>query len=330
MMENIRLFDPSEAEYEAIFAIEQAVWPENPTTVTEFKHADASKKPTEFKQRFVVERNGRLVAFAPVGQVTWASDDGRYRMNITVHPDFERQGIGTAVYEHILTILHQRTPKPLILESGTYQHKPQSIQFLKKRGFRQVMRWIISTLAVPNFDVNQFIALRQKIADQEIEIRSLSAQKPLDPNWQQNLWELDWALTLDEPLPYEPKKVPFADYVQKFIHEPGAVHEAWFVALADGRYVGMSQLMISEIDPTLMFTGFTGVIRSHRCRGLATVLKTVAIEYAQNKGIQLIRTGNEESNPMYTLNRKLGFTDLTATLAFEKAVANNDSEMKIR
>lgn len=67
-----------------------------------------------------------------------------------------------------------------------------------------------------------------------------------------------------------------------------------------------------------MPTGLTGIVRSHCRRGLATLLKTHAIRYAKEQGIQSIRTGNEENNPMYTLNRKLGFQDLTANLAFEK------------
>lgn len=319
-MEHIRLFDPTDEEYEAIFAVEQAVWPENATTVTEFKHIDATQKPDVFRQRYVVKRHGRIIAFAVLGQVTWSSDTDRYRINITVHPDFERQGVGTAVYNHLLAVLQEQTPPATILESGTYQHKQQSVRFLQKRGFEQVMRWVISTLDVPHFDASQFVVLRQKIADQGIEIRPLSVQKSHDPNWQENLWELDWALTQDEPLPYEPAKLPFAEYVAKFIHEPGALHEAWFVAMDNGRYVGMSQLMANELNPNMMFTGFTGVVRSHRRRGLATVLKVTATEYAQMNGIQLIRTGNEEHNPMVELNKKLGFKDLTANLAFERGL----------
>lgn len=317
-MDTIRLFQPTDEEYEAIFAVELAVWPDNPTTVSEFKHIDATKKPDEFNERYVVERHGRIVAFASAGYVTWAQADGRYRFNITVQPAFEKQGIGTAVYDHLLSRIKQQTPNAVFLESGTYQHKSQSVRFLEKRGFTQVMRWIISTLDVPHFDVAAFVELRQKIADQGIEIRPLSSQKDIDPNWQQNMWELDWELTLDEPLPYPPKKVSFADYVQKFIQEPGAILEGWFVALDNGRYVGMSQLMLNELNPTMMVTGFTGVVRTHRRRGLATVLKSYATEYAQEAGIKLIRTGNEESNPIYTLNQKLGFKELTANLAFEK------------
>ncbi len=318
----IRLFQPDEAEYEAIFAVAKAVWPENPTTVAEFKHADATHNPAHFRERMVVEENGRIIAFATCSNVWWSSDPDRYRFSIAVHPDFERQGIGTAVYEHILNRCNAQTPPPRILESGTYQHKTQSVRFLQKHGFHIVMRWIISTLDVPAFDVAQFAALRQRIAGRGIAIRPLPQQIPHDPDWQKHLWELDWALTQDEPLPFTPQQLPLEEFVQRHIEAPNVIHDAWFVALDNGRYVGMTQLERNESDPTRYSTGFTGTVRSHRRIGLATALKTCAIEYAQQQGIQLIRTGNEESNPMYLLNKKLGFTDSTANLAFEKEMSD--------
>ena len=314
----IRPFEKKNTEYEAIFAVEKAVWPENPTTVAEYKYADTTHNPEHFKERIVVEKNGRIVAFAGYGIVWWMSDQGRYRLGITVHPDYERQGIGTAVYKHMLTRLNEQPIKPKILECGTYQHKPQSIRFIEKLGFTLAMRWIISTLDVPNFDVTQFAELRQKIVSQGIVIRNVPEQMDHDPDWQTNLWELDWALTLDEPQTSEPQKLPFEEFVKRYIDAPQMIMDAWYVALENGRYVGMTQLESNESDPTRYSTGFTGVVRSHRRRGLATALKTYAIEYAQQQGIQLIRTGNEENNPMYDLNRALGFTDLTANLAFEK------------
>ncbi len=314
----IRLFQKTNDEYEAIFAVEKAVWPENPTTVAEFRHADETHNPEYFRERVVVEENGRIVAFAAYGSIWWADDSGRYRFSITVHPDFQKQGIGTAVYEHILNRFNEQTPPPRILESGTYQHKPHSIQFLEKRGFHIVMRWIVSSLDVPAFDVSEFAKLRQKITDRGIEIRPLPQQIPHDPDWQKHVWELDWELTQDEPLPFTPQQLPLEEFVRKHIEAPNLLHDAWFVSLDNGRYVGMTQLERNESDPTRYSTGFTGTVRSHRRLGLATTLKTYAIEYAQQQGIQIIRTGNEESNPMCLLNQKLGFTDLTANLAFEK------------
>lgn len=319
-MMKIQAFEPTEETYEALVLIEKAIWPDNFMTLAELKHFDAARSPDFYYQRLTAAADGRIVAFANYGETPGSYLPGKYRLRINVHPTYERQGIGTAVYNHIIHTLHQRTPAPVLLESGTYEHKPQSIHFLQKRGFKQVMRWIISTLDIQSFDISRFAPLRQKVADAGIAIRPLTVQKELDPHWQQNIYDLDWKLTLDEPLPTPPTKLPLAQYIKQEIEQPNALHDAWYVALDHGRYVGMTQLMKSETDPTRYNTGFTGVVRSHRRRGLATALKTYAIEYAQQRDGRLLRTGNEEHNPMYTLNRHLGFTDLTANLAFEKTL----------
>ncbi len=317
-MMKIQAFEPTEEMYTALVLIEKAIWPDNFTTLTEFKHFDATRSPDFYYQRLMVTVDGHVIAFANCGETPGSHLPGKYRLRINVHPAYERQGIGTAVYNHIIHMLYQRDPQPVLLESGTYEHKPQSIRFLQKRGFKQVMRWIISTLDIQSFDASRFAPLRQNIADAGIAIRPLTMQKELDPHWQQHIYDLDWELTLDEPLPTPPTKLPLAQYVAQVIEQPNILHEAWYVALHHDRYVGMTQLMKSETDPTHFNTGFTGVVRSHRRRGLATALKTYAIEYAQQRHGRLLRTGNEEHNPMYTLNRHLGFTDLTANLAFEK------------
>lgn len=89
------------------------------------------------------------------------------------------------------------------------------------------------------------------------------------------------------------------------------------VALNKGEVIGDSTLeSCSKLG--ILTTGFTGVLRSYRQRGLATALKVRTIEYAKANGYQAIRTGNEENNPMLALNKKLGFVEITARLAFEK------------
>ncbi|KAA3661011.1 MAG: GNAT family N-acetyltransferase [Chloroflexi bacterium] len=315
-MFNIRPFQKNDAEYDAIAAVEKAVFPDNPETVEDFKYSDQTRNPNLMYHRLVVVHDGQIVGFAIYAQ---QSVSGRYHFYITVHPDFERRGVGTAVYNHILNAITPLTPAPEMLGTGCYEHKPQSIQFLQKREFKQVMRWVISTLDVATFDDTPFASLAAKIADQGIDIMPLSTLKTIDPTWQNQLYELDWLLTLDEPQPYLPKKPEFAQYVKREIENPNLLHDAWFVARENGRYVGMTQLTKSD-DLTTYKTGFTGTVRSHRRRGLATLLKTNAIHYAKQSGIRTIRTGNEENNPMYALNLKLGFKDLTANLAFEKVI----------
>lgn len=313
-MFKIREFQPTKEEYDAITAIEAAIWEDNASSAKEFAYFDQTRDKAYRYERYVVEQAGQIMAF---GHWRQQREDGRYRLRIFVHPEFERQGIGTAVYDHFINLIRQQTPAPTIIESGTYSHKPQSVRFLQKRGFSQVMRWVISLLDVQSFNIESFAGLEQKISDRGIEFISLPKLGERDANWQRAIYELDWEIAQDEPLPYAPQKPPFELYQKHEFENPNQILEAWFVAIDNGRYVGMTQLFRTD-DPTLIKTGFTGTVRSHRRRGIATLLKAKAINYAKQSGVQALRTGNEENNPMLLLNKKLGFKELTANLAFEK------------
>jgi GNAT superfamily N-acetyltransferase len=317
-MFTIRPFDPIDEEYEAIAAIAKAVWMYNSPTAADYKHRDRGWDSTYLYQRLVVEENGRLLAVASYNETPWSYLPGKYQWQILVHPDQERWGIGSAVYEHIQLALQQREPAPTLIVTMTREDKPQSIRFLQKRGYQQTMRWLVSQLDVTQFEAARFAGLRQKLANEGIVIRTLPEQIEIDPGWQRAIYDLDWQLTLDEPSPQPPTRLPFEQYVHDFIEAHYVILEAWWVALHNGRYIGMTQLNRNQHDPNGFETGFTGTLRDYRRRGLATALKAIAIEYAQQQGAQTILTGNEENNPMYQLNVKLGFRSITAELSYEK------------
>ncbi|MCB8945230.1 MAG: GNAT family N-acetyltransferase [Ardenticatenaceae bacterium] len=317
-MFTIRPFNPTDAEYEAIAALAKAVWVYDSPTAADYKHRDAGWDANYLFQRLVVEENGRLLAVANYNQTPWSYLPGKYQWGIAVHPDHERRGIGSAVYEHIQQVLQQQEPAPTLLVTGTREDKPQSMRFLEKRGYQSTMRWLVSELDVSQFEPARFAGLRQKLADEGIVIRVLPEQIEMDPHWQREIYDLDWQLTLDEPSPQPPTRLPFEQYVHDFIEAHTVIMEAWWVALHNGRYIGMTQLNRDQHNPNGFETGFTGTLRDYRRRGIATALKAIAIEYAQQKGATAILTGNEENNPMYQINVKLGFRPKTADLAYEK------------
>jgi GNAT superfamily N-acetyltransferase len=317
-MFTIRPFKATDEAYEAVAALDRAVYPDSADTAANLKHSDSIWDSNYLRQQLVVEMDGKIAAFAVYNERPWSYAPGRYGMYIMVHPDYERQGIGSALYDSIYQALqHQKHPLTE-LNAHARSDKPQSIRFLEKRGFQEVMRWLVSELDVTQFDVARYGSLRQKLAAEGVEIRPLPQQKLLDPDWITNVYELDWELTLDEPQPSPPTKLPLEQYVKQFLETPDLIEDAWYVALANGRYAGMTQLFRNENDPTKYGSGFTGVVRSHRRRGIATALKSYAIEFAQQQGIHTIRTGNEAHNPMYQLNVQLGFKDLMTNMAFEK------------
>jgi hypothetical protein len=67
-------------------------------------------------------------------------------------------------------------------------------------------------------------------------------------------------------------------------------------------------------------TGLTGVLRSHRRRGIATALKVCAMSFARDYGAIEVDTDNEENNPMLQLNYQLGFRSLPAELTLHKTL----------
>ena len=108
------------------------------------------------------------------------------------------------------------------------------------------------------------------------------------------------------------------------------VQDAWFVALDRGKYVGMTELWSNQADPELFDIGVTGVLRSHRRRGIATALKRRAIEFAQKRGIRELRTWNASDNGgILAVNRRLRFVRRPAQIAYVKAVRAEDGELTL-
>jgi GNAT superfamily N-acetyltransferase len=67
-----------------------------------------------------------------------------------------------------------------------------------------------------------------------------------------------------------------------------------------------------------LVTAITGVVPSHRRRGIATALKVTSLQQAQKLGTHAVKTDNEENNPMYQINRRLGFMLQPAILEFSR------------
>ncbi len=65
----------------------------------------------------------------------------------------------------------------------------------------------------------------------------------------------------------------------------------------------------------------TGVLPSHRGRGIAMALKLATIAYGRQHGYSEIRTWNETHNTgMLAINERLGFTRQPAWITFEAAL----------
>jgi mycothiol synthase len=317
-MTTIRPFETTDKDYKAFALLQQAVWPEYPDTVDEWKHRDESRDPKYLFRRFVAERGGEMVASGLHCEPWWSMRPGKYWISIDVHPDHRRLGIASALYDYLLGLVTGHDP--LMIISRTREDQTDALCFLDSRGFKQVMRFPVSYLDVPSFDPKPFADKVARVEALGIEIRPLAELTGEYPDWKRKLWDLDWELLQDVPVREPPTRQSFEIYEAQELGDPGFTLDGQIIALDAGRWVGKSGLWTAEGDPKKLTTGLTGVVRSHRRKGLATAMKVRSIAFARHYGARLIKTANEENNPMYKLNMQLGFEPQPAWLDFEKTI----------
>jgi RimJ/RimL family protein N-acetyltransferase len=93
----------------------------------------------------------------------------------------------------------------------------------------------------------------------------------------------------------------------------------WHFTAKDGeRVVGMSNLRFPPVRGNV-WTGFTGVVREYRGRGIAQAVKMALLKRAIEQNVPRVRTDNDEENaPMLHINEVLGYQRIPGILSFRK------------
>ncbi|WP_350280298.1 GNAT family N-acetyltransferase [Kribbella sp. HUAS MG21] len=93
------------------------------------------------------------------------------------------------------------------------------------------------------------------------------------------------------------------------------------VAVLDGDRVLSFVTTTADPDRKLIWSNLTGTIPAARGRGLAKVVKSVALARARDAGFTVASTGNDAANePMLAVNRWLGYRETSAAWTAEKAL----------
>jgi len=312
----LRRFEPSQAEYEAIVRVYDAANPDEPGSADAWRHWDQHRDPARMFGRFVVEQGGEIGGYGWAMRRDPAAN--KFRFAIYFLPDWETVELIHDFYSYLRDHCLDSGAAGLLCQ--TRENESAKIDWLQGQGYQEAMRYPRSILTVADFAPGAYTALKAEIAAQGIEIISLVELATREPDWQRKVYDLEMTLARDVPMPTAFAPPPFEKWVGSEFEDPNFMPELWLIALDGDAYVGMASLYKLGAGIDILETGLTGVDRQYRRRGLATALKCQVIEVAQRLGARRILTSNEENNPMFQLNLRLGFEAQPAEVDWECAI----------
>jgi GNAT superfamily N-acetyltransferase len=250
--------------------------------------------PPDASSRYIVVEpyDGARVAYA----VLWELRPRRYRFDLAVRPEWHRQGIATQLLAQVMS--DARTFGATGLQARVRDDKPTALEFVRRRGFREVHRMGAYRLDFAATGVSDSRESFARLRDHGVEVTSLAVARDTDPHYLERFHELysaareGWPDPDPEPGGHAP--VPL-ERVKRWLDET-TLPEAFFLAKHAQRYVAF----------TSFFGIGTAVHPEYRRKGIATLLKAGSIADAQRRGFQG-QTTSTASPGMQKVLERLGY-----------------------
>ena len=295
-------------DYPALVAIHNSqsiVWPEKPRTPEAWAEADRNRSPKSKFQRWVAIEDGQVVGFAYYAQNPWNYPPQSFYVNVEVLPEYQRSGIGSALYNELMEGL--RGFNPPALRADAFTNLPHGFTFLQKRGFYEAFRETPVHLDVSVFDPRPYAGLEPKLNAEGIVIKTLSELKS-EPNRDRKVYDLYWETNADVPHEGDQSERPdFDEWLGWGLNDPSILHDAYFIAINRDEYIGLRELG-SYTDHDTLLGSLLGVRREYRKRGIGLAMQLRGIAYARDHGFRLLKTCTSLQNvPMQSLFNKLGY-----------------------
>jgi GNAT superfamily N-acetyltransferase len=281
----IRPAVPDDAD--AVAALRRAVFSYKVMSPAATRHWITVHKPAERFLALVAEFEGDPVAWGSARLNLWTSEPGQSELSVYVHPDHRKQGIGSALADR----LHQHLGEVGAIRARTFVH-PDGLEFARNRGYdgsRQLHFAGVDPRVLPE----------QPPTPDGIELVTMDQ---LDPR---QAYAADTAASLDEPSDSPLDAIDYDQWLEEYWNGPAFDKSVSIAALAGDEVASFTAV---ETDGDRAWSGMTGTIPSYRGRGLAKLVKSVALRRCAAAGITAAYTSNDDENgPMLAVNNWLGY-----------------------
>jgi GNAT superfamily N-acetyltransferase len=276
------------ADAEAIAAVRWDVFPYSVMSPATVRHDLETVVDEQRALKLVAEADGRVVAFGSTGLNTWTSEPGQAWLTVYVHPDHRLRGIGAALVER----LHEHLAGIDAVRVRTFATQA-GVDFAKRRGYDGSRQ-----MHYAGIDLRQPLPEQPPTPD---DIRLVG----FDQVTARQAYEADAIASRDEPGDSPIDAVDFDEWVREIWQAPGLNKSLSVAAMAGDEMVSFHAV---ETAGDRAWAGMTGTLPAYRGRGLAKLVKSVALRRAAAAGITGAFTSNDDENgPMLAVNNWLGY-----------------------
>jgi len=299
----------------------------------------------EPKQLFAVRVDGRIVARA-IYETRPAAEDDIAWVDVQVHPEFRRLGIGSALADHIEALAAEDHRTKLVVYTvskavdgeripsptgfGSVPAGNAEVRFLLGRGFRleQVERGSRLALPVESDVIDALIEQSQHAAGTDYVLHQWTGRTP--ERWLDDMALLFTRMSTDAPSAglEEPEDVWTRERLIAYEDRADAGPKTAVLSVVEhlpsGRLAGMTELGMPAEPDRPVFQNDTIVLKEHRGHRLGMLLKAANIRHLQSvaPGYPSIITFNaEENRHMLDVNEAVGFVPMGYEGAWKKVLA---------
>ena len=298
-------------DYPAVAALTEQFG--KPITAEDLRSRDLSRTHLHWFREVAETADGEVAGFC-YGMVDKQTHPGKFAVNLHVAKPFRRHGLGDRLNDSMER--HLRREGAIRLYVSVAEQDEDSLNFAERRGYTRNRLSFESAITPQTFDATPYEPLRKKLESEGVSFVPFSEIEDREQGIH-DLFQVNLVAGYDVPGEDE---APWPD-VESFRRT--VVNAPWFRGagqiLAYQDEIPIALGAVGEPKKDHYYNLFTGVLREHRGRGLATALKVLGIQFAKNAGAETLLTHNDSRNaPMIAINQKLGYQNRPGWYRMEK------------
>jgi GNAT superfamily N-acetyltransferase len=281
-----------------------ACWPDMPMDPDEFWEEWQARPPDIPCERWLWMDQGEVVLAGVAHCEHWVGEPGLYYVGVLSTNNSGPVQVAEC-YRSLMDWSLERGANRFVSWSRSTMTVDQGV--LREIGFVETQRNPESHLDLTSFETRVWQEAIDGVRAKGYEFftyRQWADRKPED--FVRETWELEQDLIFDVPRVERVEKVPFEEYKSQIARDEPYWDTMWLAVIND-RLVAASQHFPAKTRKGHVSTGLSGTRREARRNGIITALKAHALGDLKARGMTLVTTDNEEANPMFQINVRLGF-----------------------